>query len=248
MAFQQLLVVLAFQQLHGQVVFRNRIAVNSLIVHVVGSRCNKDSGIGSISHLHVATHIGHSTIGHYFYTHLGLQLASDTLVLYIINNIGMLVLGHSTALNSLLVALIAHPEVQGFLLAGCQLYDNGVIGLRSKGSTNIFHISHIKTGGTQSITQVQFATIIAWFSPILVVERKHQVAQGQILLSMGSFKESLVNQRLSLLFFTFKNQASHIPDAGLGIRIVVIVRRAAPEGFFVQLYLLCTDTAIHHGT
>ena len=64
---------------------------------------------------------------------------------------------------------------------------------------------------------------------------------------MRTLEEVLLDNIVSSLFLTGKDAVAHLLQMCLGCRIVVVMGRTAPEGFFVELYLLGIGTAIDHG-
>ena len=167
-------------------------------------------------------------------------------MLYIINIIGKFVLIDSFTFYGFIITHIVYHKAKCFTLVGRYLYYYHIVGQRCKNTTFKMNSVYIITCCIDSFGQTLFTTIVCRCRFALIVKRQFKVAKRQIFLAMGAFEEITVYQCICLLLLTLENQFANILQNGFRRRAVVVVRRSAPEGFFVQLYLLHVSTSKHH--
>ena len=152
--FQQLLIVLSRKGSQRGVILLGRIAANIVIIDIVGGSDDIQRSRRCIAHAGTTT----AAISLYLHTTLSSQTTFDTLVFCILNR------SRQDAITRIYLVFQWTSEGktkrQGALLAGCQSYDDGMVGKRGKNGTLILHTFINIRGGIQCRTDVQFATVV----------------------------------------------------------------------------------------
>ena len=153
MALQQLLVASSLQSKQSGVILLRRVAANVVVVHIVGGSDDIQRSRRSTGDAGTAT----AAVGRYLYTALGSECALNTFMLGILDGSRQ-----ETIVRSNLVfqgTAEVNVKRQGTFLRGCQSYDNGMVGKRSKDGTFILYTLINIRGGIQSRTDIQFTTV-----------------------------------------------------------------------------------------
>ena len=189
----------------GQCLVRllRRLATDIVVVHKIGSCRNQEQGCCGIfngdSFIVIA---GYITISLHIYIAYSLQSRRDTFLLHAIDGgekLGVIPSIGSTVnftYQSFLICYLQlrcelHLKLQLFFLAGFQLHNNHIVGLRGKHRAFVFHTIIYIRGGSRCIAQVQRTLI---FGHILMTQLQLHTTQRQKTHAVRPFHKVLVNK------------------------------------------------------
>ena len=144
MVGQKLFIWFTLYTVQRLVILLDRIATHVVIVHEIGGGSDIECGSSSIVHLQRMNLVLYLAVSFNADAALGFQTGFDALLIHTIYNSSQFVdtdaltFFDSEYLRFQLRVKI-HVELQFLFLAGFQLHNNHVVGLRSKDGTFVFH-------------------------------------------------------------------------------------------------------------
>ena len=244
MVLQLFLVVLALQRGQRLAVLVSGITRDVVIVHEVGGSGHINGNVvGHANPDGIALLFDQAHLALYLHTTFSAKAGFDALMILAVDDGYQLAVGHHPF--RLQRAVERQGEGDGGRPVSRDTYDDDVVSLRGENSaleTGAIIRIMCSDGG---IVQIQHPLIVCH---LLMAEIQLQAAHGQIAHAVGPFHEILVDDLRSLTFLALEDELTHLLQVCLGLRAVVVVGRAAPEGFFVQLNFLNVGAAIDHGS
>ena len=220
-----------------------------MVVDEVGGGCDVEGGCGGAFYVDAVAVGLDVSVGFDQYLAFGFESCLDAFLSYAFDGGGkeaglsVAVLEGRRGDSCVQLAFEADAEGKRSLRGGCQAADNHAICQGGKDLTLVADAPiHVGCGG-DGVTEVQFAAVVCSF---VVAQGQLDASEGEEAHAVGPFDEVVVDELGGFLFFSFEDEAAHLWEICQRLAAVVLVGRAAPEGFFVELDFLGSCAAEDH--